>query len=110
MNMSDMAPVGGRDLRTPARVSQPAVSEPVGTFTQTASPHPDEIWSPRGSEIAPPDRPLSSTRFDPYQRPGAETERPMAREHVGDEYPFSFHDVARTARAAVRPGTSVGAP
>lgn len=57
MNLDDMTPAGGGALRAPAA---PAVAEPVATFTPTPVIHPDEIWSPRGSELAPLERPFGS--------------------------------------------------
>ena len=88
---------GGGTLRGPAA---PSTSKLAGTFTQTQIQHPDTIWSPRGSELAPPDRPLTTSR-DAYQE--AESERPVEREHAGADGPLSFHSVAGNVRAAVRP-------
>ena len=90
MNMDDMTPAGGGDLRGP---TAPA-AEPVATFTPTQAVHPDTIWSPRGGELAPPDRPLSPTR-DYYS--GAESERPASLSYMAA-------DLHRTVRAALRPG------
>jgi hypothetical protein len=90
MNLDDMTPAGGGSLRGQA---EPAVSSPVGTFTPTQAVHPDTIWSPRGSELAPTDRPLTSR--DAY--PGAESERPATLSYMAA-------DLHRTVRAALRPG------
>ena len=90
MNMDDMTPVGGGSLRGPAAPS----AEPVATFTPTQAVHPDTIWSPRGGELAPPDRPISPTR-DYYS--GAESERPASLSYMAA-------DLHRTVRAALRPG------
>ena len=50
-----LVPAGGSSLRglvTPA-------AEPVVTFIPARPVHPDELWSPRGGELAPPQRPLA---------------------------------------------------
>lgn len=103
MDISDIAPVGGGKLRTPARVTEPAVREPVGTFSATQAPHPDLIWSPRGSELAPPDRPLRFTR-DAYA--DAESERPIPAAYMGERPTVGnlVRDTHRAVRAALRPG------
>lgn len=97
INDSDLAPVGGGQLRGQA---EPAVRQTAGTFTPTQAQHPDTIWSPRGGELAPPDRPLGPTP-DAYTR--AESERPVSRDYTGADGPLSFHGPAAQTRAAVRP-------
>lgn len=94
MNLDDMTPAGGGSLRDPGAPAAPAIRQTVATFTRTASPHPDTIWSPRGGELAPPDRPLSPS---PDAYTDAESERPAPRDYMGT-------DLHRTVRAALRPG------
>jgi hypothetical protein len=65
----------------------------------TTVTHPDEIWSPRGSELAPPQRPLSGS----IDYATVTSERPAARETMGDDVP-GFTVAAARVRAAVRPG------
>ena len=89
----DLTPAGG-SLAGPV---MPRASEPVAQFTQTGITHPDAIWSPRGSEIAPPGRPLPQ----PATYDGA-PERPVQREIVGDDIPGHLV-AARMVRAATRP-------
>ena len=91
INDADMVPVGGGELR--GGPPEP-VRQTVGTFTPTQAVHPDTIWSPRGGELAPPDRPISPTR-DYYS--GAESERPASLSYMAA-------DLHRTVRAALRPG------
>jgi hypothetical protein len=75
MDLDSLVPSGGGSLRGPAR---PLVREPVATFTRPVVQHPDEIWSPRGSELGPPRRPLTqSAQFYSH----AESERPAERQH-----------------------------
>ena len=93
MNLEDMTPAGGGKLRSGP--DEP-VRQTVGTFTPTQIQHPDEIWNPRGGELAPPDRPISPTR-DYYS--GAESERPASLSYMAA-------DLHRTVRAALRPGTT----
>ena len=95
MDISDMAPIGGGDLRGPAA---PSISKLAGSFTPTASPQPDDIWNPRGREVGVDDR-----RADPYGLPGAGSERPVQRDYTGMDGALSFADVAGNVRAAVRP-------
>lgn len=100
MDINDMAPVGGGELRgSPAE----PVRQTIGTFTPTRTQHPDEIWSPRGSELAPPDRPLTTSR-DAYA--GAESERPMPVAHMGESPIVGnlVRDMHPVIRAALRPG------
>lgn len=87
---ADLAPVGGGTLRGQAG----PVRESVATFTPTSSPHPDTIWSPRGGELAPPDRPLTPS---PDAYTAAESERPVPAAYMAT-------DLHRTVRAALRPG------
>lgn len=96
MDLDTLVPAGGGSLSRPV---PPRVSEPVATFTQTRAMHPDEIWSPRGSEIGPPQRPLSP----PVSYESASAERPVAREHMGDDIPGHLLAAAQV-RAALRPG------
>lgn len=98
MDLDTLVPAGGGSLSRPVT---PRVSEPVATFTQTRAMHPDEIWSPRGSEIAPPQRPLTQPA-QLYQR--AESERPAERQH-GLALPHA--EAAAQVRAALRPGAVV---
>jgi hypothetical protein len=83
MDMDDLTPSDGGSLRAALR---PATAEPVATFTPTGVTHPDAIWSPRGSELAPPPRP-PFTAGD--YRAEAPAERPTARETMGDDSHFS---------------------
>ena len=103
MDLSDMTPVGGGDLRGPATLSEPVIRQTVGTFSATQAPHPDLIWSPRGSELAPPDRPLSPSR-DAYA--DAESERPVRAAYMGERPTVGnlVRDTHRAVRAALRPG------
>ena len=100
MNLDDLTPSGGGSLRGPAA---PAIREPIATFTQTRAMHPDDIWSPRGGEFAPQQRPFSPAP-DYYAR--AESERPVPAMHMG-ETPIVgdlVNDTHRAVRAALRPG------
>lgn len=99
MNLDDVTPAGGGSLRGPAA---PAVSEPVATFTRMQAVHPDEIWSPRGGELAPQQRPLSPS---PDYYAHAESERPVPAAHMG-EGPIvgDLVRTSRTVRAMLRPG------
>lgn len=93
-------PVGGGSLRgSPAEPAR----EPVATFTPTYSPHPDLIWSPRGSELAPPDRPLTPSP-DAYAH--ADSERPTPAAYMGERPIVGnlVRDTHRAVRAALRPG------
>ncbi len=95
MDLNDMAPAGGGELRgSPAE----PVRQTVGTFTPTQAQHPDEIWSPRGGELAPPDRPLGPSR-DATQE-GLSPSGPCLRPTwaATDQW---MHPVVR---AALRPG------
>lgn len=102
MNLDELTPAGGGSLRAPAA---PAVHEPVATFTLTRAMHPDEIWSPRSGELAPPARPLSAA---PGYYSGAESERPVPVVHMG-ETPIvgNLVDTSRAVRAALRSGRLV---
>jgi hypothetical protein len=101
MDINDLTPARpGLPERAPAAPAAPA--GPVATFTQTRAVHPDEIWSPRGSEIAPAGRPLG---------PGPDyslsvSERPVHGVRMG-ELPIegSLVSAHRAVRAAVRPGS-----
>lgn len=97
MNLDDMTPVGGGDLRGPAA---PSTSKLAGTFSETKITDPAEVWAPRSRDVGVD----TSTRYDPYRLPGRESERPMARDYAGADGPLSFHDVGVRTRAAVRPG------
>jgi hypothetical protein len=99
MNLDDLTPAGGGSLRA---LAAPAVHEPVATFTPTRAVHPDEIWSPRGSELARQQRPLSPA---PDYYAGAESERPVPAAHMG-ESPIvgDLVSASRTVRTALRPG------
>lgn len=99
MDLEDLTPAGGT-LRAPLA---PRVSEPIATFTQTRAMHPDEIWSPRGSEIAPPSRPLPQPA-EFYSR--AESESPAVRDTGTSALPHA--EVGAQIRAALRPGVSPG--
>ena len=99
MDINDMTPVGGGDLRGP---EAPSISKSAGTFTPTASPHPDLIWNPRGGELAPPGRPLSPS---PDAYTDAPAERPVPAAHMADDPVMgSLPDTHRAIRAALRPG------
>jgi hypothetical protein len=98
MNLDDLTPAGGGSLR--GAIAPPA-REPVATFTPTSITHPDLIWSPRGGELAPPQRPLS--------QPIVYETAPSDRETMGGggDTPtrdLDFNAPARMVRAAVRPG------
>lgn len=99
MNLDDLTPSGGGSLRATAA---PAVAEPVATFTPTRVIHPDEIWSPRGSELARLARPFGSA---PDYYAHAESERPVPALHMG-ERPIigNLVDTNRAVRAMLRPG------
>jgi hypothetical protein len=104
MDLDDLTPVGGSSLRGPAA---PAVREPVATFTLTRAVHPDEIWSPRGSEIASPQRPLSPApghgfEHEPVNR--AERDAQQTAQNAGQ----SLADHAASIRATLRPGKTSG--
>jgi hypothetical protein len=64
--------------------------------------HPDEIWSPRGSELAPLERPFGSA---PDYYAHAESERPVSASHMG-EAPIvgNLVDTSRAVRAMLKPG------
>lgn len=98
INDTDLAPVGGGTLRGPAA---PSVSKTAGTFTPTRAVHPDEIWSPRGGEIAPPDRPLT-----PAPDYAVESERPVRAAYMGETPTVGnlVRDMHPVVRAALRPG------
>lgn len=102
MNLEEMTPAGGGSLRGRAA---PAVSEPVATFTLTQPQHPDTIWSPRGGELASPQRSVSPA-LDYYA--GAEAERPRPVVHMGETPILGslVRDTSRDVRAALRPGTA----
>ena len=94
-DLDSLVPAGGSSLRglvTPA-------AEPVVTFIPARAVHPDELWSPRGGQLAPPQRPLAPA---PDYYAGAESERPVVREHAGES--GDFRVAASAARAALRPG------
>lgn len=96
MNLNDLTPSGGGSLHGPVT----RAAEPVATFTLTRAMHPDEIWNPRGSETAPPGRPLRHTRY------AEESERSRPAGHMG-ETPSAgnlVRDTSRTVRAALRSG------
>lgn len=67
MDLDDLTSAD-RSFRSALR---PAVSaEPVATFTATGITHPDSIWSPRGSELAPPHQPVTQpAQFYPASSP-----------------------------------------
>jgi hypothetical protein len=95
MDLEDLTPAGG-SLRGPVT---PRISEPVATFTPTGITHPDSVWSPRGSEIGPPQRPLTQpAQF--YQH--AESERPVAAPYT--DSPSVHAESAAQVRSALRPG------
>ncbi|MGH3120873.1 MAG: hypothetical protein ACRDND_07530 [Streptosporangiaceae bacterium] len=93
-----MTPSGGSLPESAA----PAVRQTVATFTPTQVVHPDEVWSPRGGELTPPDRPFSPSRA---AYAGAESERPVPAAYMG-ERPIvgNLVDTHRAVRAALRPG------
>lgn len=94
MDLEDLTPAGGT-LRGALR---PAMHEPVATFTPTSITHPDEIWSPRGSEIGPSARPLTQpTQF--VQHAG---ERPVRALYTGGSSPHA--EASAQVRSALRPG------
>jgi hypothetical protein len=97
MDLEDLTPAGA-SFRSALR---PAASAgPVATFTPTGITHPDEIWSPRGSEIGPPARPLTQPpQF--YQH--AESERPVAALYT--DSPSVHAESAAQVRSALRPGS-----
>lgn len=96
VNLDDLTPAGSGSLAGPAA---PPSREPVATFTQTRITHPDEIWSPRGSEITPPGRPLPGHgfEFEPVSR--AERAAQHTAQDVGD-----YQAAAASVRVALRPG------
>jgi hypothetical protein len=98
MDLDSLAPAGGGSLRGPVT----SAAEPVATFTPTRAAHPDELWSPRGGELAPPARPLSAT---PDYYAHAESERPVPAAHMG-ESPIvgDLVSASRIWRASLRPG------
>ena len=98
MNINDMTPALGGSLTGPAAS---AVHEPVATFTTSAVTHPDEIWSPRGSELAPPNRPLSQPAAGYSAVP---SERPSGRAHMGDDMAGNLMAAHQSIRSALRPG------
>lgn len=94
MNLDDFTPSNGGSLAGPVA---PLSREPVATFTPTTYQHPDAIWSPRGSEIAPSARPLGpAVSYD-----AAPSERPAERATVGDGKPGHIA-AGRTIRMALR--------
>jgi hypothetical protein len=104
VNLDDLTPSGGGSLRG---LAAPAVREPVATFTQTRAMHPDEIWSPRGTELALPERP---PRHMPDHYAGAESERPVPASYMGESLIVGdlVRDTHRAVRAALRPGSLAG--
>ena len=95
MDLDSFVPQGGGSLAAPAA---PLSRAPVAQFTPTTYQHPDTIWSPRGSEIAPPGRPLGQPA-DVYGP--ATSERPAERATIGSDMPG--HAVAGSmVRAALR--------
>jgi hypothetical protein len=97
MNLDDLVPQGGGSLRAPAA---PPVREPVARFSVPDVVHPDELWGPgvRGSELAPPQRPLTQpVQF--YQHAG---ERLVRASHTDALSPHA--EAAAQIRAAIRPG------
>jgi hypothetical protein len=99
VNLDDLTPSGGGSLRATAA---PAVAEPVATFTPTRVIHSDEIWSPRGAELASLERPFGSA---PDYYAHAESERPVPASHMGETPVMgNLVDTSRTVRAALRPG------
>jgi hypothetical protein len=102
MDINDLTPARPG---LPERALAPAApAGPVASFTLTRAVHPDEIWSPRGSEIAPPGRPLGPGP-DYYAR--AESQRPVAAVRMG-ELPLEASGLVsahQAIRAAVRPAS-----
>jgi hypothetical protein len=100
MDLNDMTPAGGGELR--GGPAEP-VRQTVGTFTPTQIQHPDAIWSPRGGELAPPDRPLTPSP-DAYAR--AESERSAPAAYMGETPTVGnlVRDMHPVVRAALRPG------
>lgn len=93
MNLEDLTPAGGGSLR--ALVASPAC-EPVATFTRPVVQHPDETWNPRGSEIAPPQRPLTPAPAHGFEHePVNRAER--AAQHTAQNA-SDFHAAATSIR------------
>jgi hypothetical protein len=99
MDLDDLTPALGGSLRGPIT---PRVSEPVATFTPTGITHPDQIWSPRGSEIGPQQRPL--TQPAQFGR-SIEHEPVNTSERTAQGTVQTIADHAAGIRAALRPGS-----
>jgi hypothetical protein len=101
MDIQDLVPVGGGSLRD----FHMAGSEPVATFTQTQTTHPDEIWHPLGGEFEQGRAPSLVSSADEQ---GQATQQAESRQQgrpstdAGDGY--SFHSTARMVRSSLRPG------
>jgi hypothetical protein len=105
MDISEFAPVGAEgSLRGPVT---PAAREYTAAFVHTPGSvtHPDLIWSPRGSEIGPPQRPLTQpAQF--YQPGGSIEHEPVNKaERASQATAQTIADHAAGIRAALRPGT-----
>jgi hypothetical protein len=100
MDLDSFTPAGGGSLRGPAA---PPARQPVATFTRPVVQHPDEIWSPRGSELAPPQRPL--TQPAQFYQPGRSIEHePVNKAERASQATVQIADHAAGIRAALRPG------
>jgi hypothetical protein len=98
MDIQDFVPAGGGSLRGfPA-----TTSEPVATFTQTQTVHPDSIWRPLGGEFDQGRVPSVRNSADDQtgQRDDASADRPGADTSDG----YNFQSTARMVRSALNPG------
>jgi hypothetical protein len=92
MDLDDLAPARGGSLRDGThRVGR----QTVGTFTETRTVHPDQIWNPRGGELTG-SRPWRSDSEADHRGP----ERTRRVSH--------HEQAARTVRAALRSGSKSG--
>jgi hypothetical protein len=103
MDIQDFVPAGGGSLRNfPAPAT---TSEPVATFTQTQTVHPDSIWRPLGGEFdqGRAMRQLSSARSPDETGQQGDTGPGRLGIDTGDGY--NFQDAARMVRSALTGGS-----
>jgi hypothetical protein len=98
MDLDTFTPAGGGSLRD----FHMPTSEPVATFTQTRTTHPDEIWHPLGGELQQGRvSPLAPSADNQEQTPQQGSTRPgRPGTDAGDSY--SFHNTARMVRSSLR--------
>jgi hypothetical protein len=97
MDIQDFVPTGGGSLRDPY-----GTREPLGTFTDTRTPHPDEYWHPLGGELS--SRAPSLSAADDQGEARQQSDARPGRPGTGTSDGFDLQGTARTIRSALRPG------